>query len=192
MKKLMNLCAATLLLSSATICCAQAPPAAAPAAPAAPAAAPAKPVAPPPKATKPGIAVPAWQAAVVSGDMKSLSSADLKGKAYGIVFVNNACAACRQEMSDILKLKFDSSKFTLIVAAVDANMDRALGVYRDEMKVTYPIINDSKFMVADVFDFGITPASVIVGEDGKLEYRVTGFTAETQKATLAAFQKYLK
>jgi hypothetical protein len=188
MKKLMNLCATALLLSSATVGWAQAPPAAAPAAPAA--AAPAKPL-PPPKATKAGIPVPAWEAAVVSGEMKTISSAQLKGKAYGIVFVNNACAACRGEMVELMKLKFDD-KFTLLVAAVDAKMDRALGVYRDEMKINFPIIDDSKFIVADVFDLGFTPATVIVGEDGKLLYRVTGFTAETQKATMAAFQKYLK
>lgn len=183
MKKIINLFATALLLSNAAVVCAQAPPAAAPAA--APVAA------KPAKADKVGVVVPPWQAAVVAGDMKTISSEDLKGKAYGIVFVNSSCSDCRREMDEVMQLKFND-KFTVLVAAVDRKMDRAVNVYRDEMKVSYPIMEDSKFIVAQGFGIAFTPATVIVGSDGKVEYWVAGYTDETLKATMAAFGKYGK
>jgi peroxiredoxin len=189
MKKIMNFCATVLLLSSATICCAQAPPAAAPAA--APAVAPAAAPAAPPKADKVGMMAPAWQAAAVSGTAKSISSEDFKGKPYALLFINSSCSDCRREMDELLKLKF-SDQFTVIIGAVDRNMDRALKVYKDEMNIPYPIISDSKFAVAQGFGLAFTPATVIVGADGKVEYRVAGFTDETIAATTAAFRKHLK
>jgi peroxiredoxin len=169
-----------------------APAAAAPAAVAAPGAKPFKVEAPaaaaaPTLADKAGVKVPAWTAQVVGGEV--LSSDKLKGKAYGLVFVNNSCASCRAELADMLSMKFRAD-FTLYVAAVDARLDRAVLTYRDEMKVTYPILDDSKFKLASVFNIASTPAAIIVDKDGKIEYWGTGYTAQTQARTTGAFEKY--
>jgi peroxiredoxin len=192
MKKIVNLCATALILSSATLCGAQAPPAAAPAAKPAVAPAVAAPaVAAPMKADKAGVMAPAWQATAITADKKKFSNADLKGQSYALVFVNSSCSDCRREMEDMMGMKF-SDKLTVIVAAVDRFADRALAVYAGEMKVPYPIVEDSKFVVAQGFGIAFTPATVIVGADGKVEYWVAGYTDETNKATQAAFKPYIK
>jgi len=78
-----------------------------------------------------------------------------------------------------------------VVASVDARLDRALTTYKDEMMVTFPIIDDSKFAIAGKFGIASTPALAIVDKDGKVEYWVAGYTAETKLKTLAAFDKYV-
>ncbi|MHB8836139.1 MAG: TlpA family protein disulfide reductase [Candidatus Methylomirabilia bacterium] len=188
MKKLTTICAVGAFLVSATVCFA-ADPAAAPAAPAvaAPAAAPAVP-AKPAIANKIGVAVPAWEGAL-AGETKTINSSAMSGKAYGVVFVNSSCSACRGELGDLMSLKFNDS-FSMLVAAVDVKLERTVATYRNDLGVTYPIIDDSKFAVARVFGIGFTPATVIVGKDGKVEFWSAGYTAETKEATVTAFAKY--
>lgn len=155
----------------------------------APVAAPAAAAAPAPIANAPGVAVPAWEVKAADSDTM-FSSEKLKGQPYGIVFVNSSCASCRSELGQLTKLKFD--KFTLIVAAVDARLDRILANYRDQMKVTSPIVDDSKFALAKKFGVSFTPASVIVGADGKVEVWNAGFTEDVAGKLMTAFAKYAK
>ena len=191
MKKAIALLVMTVFVATAAVCMATDAPTAAPAKPAAPAApaAPAVPVPPPPPpvASTPGIMVPAWEAKAADSD-QMFSSEKLKGQAYGIVFVNASCASCRSEMGGLVKMKFD--KFTLIVAAVDAKLDRILANYRDQQKVMFPIIDDSKFALAKKFGVSFSPASVIVGADGKLEVWNAGFTEENAEKVMESFSKY--
>ena len=121
----------------------------------------------------------------------SAVSSTLAGKAYGIVFVNSSCSACRSELGDMMSMKFDD-KFSMLVAAVDVKLDRTVATYRNDLGVTYPILDDSKFKVAMTFGIGFTPATVIVGKDGKVEYLSAGYTTETKEKTVAAFGKYAR
>jgi len=197
MKKMMAFLVMAVFVAMTAVSMAADAPAAAPAAPAATAAAPAtapaaapaapaKPV-PPPIANQVGMPVPAWEVKAADSDVM-LTSEKLKGQPYGIVFVNSSCASCRSEMGSLVKMKFD--KFTLIVAAVDAKLERVLAVYRDQAKITFPIVDDSKFALAKKFGVSFTPASVIVGEDGKLAAWNAGFTEENAEKVMEDFAKF--
>lgn len=172
MKKILALIVMAAFLVTAALCFAQAPPA------------------PPAKANKPGIEVPAWEANSV--DSKDVIKSDkMKGKPYAIIFVNSSCSACRQELDEITNRNFDDN-LAVIVAAVDVKPERILSTYREQLKITYPIVDDSKLALAMKFGIGFTPASVVVGRDGKVEAWNAGFTAANSAEVMKTFDKYVK
>jgi len=183
MKRLFSLLVAVTFVASAAVCFAAdvKAPAAAPAV--APAAAPA----PPPIANKAGVKVSEWSAKLADGG--EIKSAALAGKPYALVFVNSSCAACRGELEALMNLEFGAN-IAVYVAAVDVKLERVIATYRDSLKVTFPILDDSKFQVAKVFGIGFTPASVIVDGSGKVEAWAAGYTEETKAGILKNFEKY--
>lgn len=186
MKKHQILLLAAALVMTAVPLFAETPPAApAAAAPAVPA-----PPPPPPKANKPGIEVPPWSAQVLGSD-KTFSSDSLKGKTYALIFVNSSCSACRNEIGALQQRTF-GDRLTVLVVAVDAKLDRIEAAYREGLKVTWPILEDPKFTIARKFGIGFTPASVIVGKDGKVVAWSAGYTADNEDATLKEFDKFVK
>lgn len=186
MKKILSLFVIAAIAASASVCLAEEPKA--PAAPAAPAVAPAAP-APAPIANKVGVVVPDWEAKSVEGN-ETYSSAKFKGKTYAIVFVNSSCAACRDELGSLGDRDF-GTKLNVLIAAVDVKPLGILQTYREKLKVTFPIIDDSKFTLARKFGIGFTPASVIVDADGKLLNWFAGYTEDTKGEILAAYDRYL-
>ena len=178
----------TFCVAVALAVCTQAAFAQAPA-PAA-ATAPAAPVPPPPKGDKVGAMVPAWSAEIV-GETKTITSEELKGKNYAIIFVNASCSACRGELTELSGRKF-GDKLTIMMGSMDFNPEKVVLVYRDAYKVPYPILNDSKQTISTVFGFESSPCSVIVGPDGKVLERFVGFSAASREKVLAAFDKYSK
>jgi len=172
MKKILSLFVIAALTASASVCLA------APAAPAVPA----------PVANKVGMAVPEWETKSVEGH-DTYSAAKFKGKTYAIVFVNSSCAACREELGLLGDRDF-GTKLNVLIAAVDSKPLGILATYRDKLKVTFPIVDDSKFSLARKFGIGFTPASVIVGADGKLLNWFAGFTEDSKDEILAAYDKY--
>lgn len=197
MKKFVSFCTAALFLAGTAVCfAADAPGAGAPAVAPPPAPALVKGEAPPPrKAAAPkvnqvGMEVPAWS--VKSAEDGTMFSSDkLKGKAYGIVFVNSSCSACRGELAQLTSMKFPDD-FVMLVAAVDVKIERTLKLYRDDLQVPFGIMDDSKFTLGKIFGIGFTPASVIVDKNGKLEFWGAGFTADSSEEILGAFGKYAK
>ena len=79
----------------------------------------------------------------------------------------------------------------MLIAAVDVKLERILATYREKLKVTFPIIDDSKFTLARKFGIGFTPATVIVDKDGKVEDWFAGYTEENKDEILATFDKYV-
>ena len=187
MKRLFALLVTVTFVASAAVCFAAdvKAPAAAPAAPAA--AAPAPPP-PPPVADKAGVKVSDWTAKLVDGG--DVKSASLAGKPYAVVFVNSSCAACRSELGELMNLQFRPD-FAVYIGAVDIKPERVIATYRDTFKITFPILDDSKFQVAKVFGISFTPASVIVDGSGKVEAWSAGYTEETKAEIMKGFEKYL-
>lgn len=176
-----------LLLSFAAVVVAEEAKPAAPAA--APEAAPAPPP-PPPKANQAGIEVQPWTAKVL-GSGQTVTSESLKGKNYAIVFVNSSCAACRQELSELATFQF-GDKLTLYIASVDFNPERSISVYTESLGLKFPILDDSTQALSNSFDFSFTPASVIVGADGKVSAWFGGYSNKHKEKILGEFRKYVK
>ena len=141
----------------------------------------------PKPATNVGDTVAPWTGQDIANNAK-VSSDSLKGKRYAMVFVNASCAACRGELSDLVKMKF--TNMPIFVVAVDAKPDRALTIYKDLLKIPYPVVEDSKQVISGLFDFYYTPASVIVDGSGKVEFRFGGYSPKVKAEIMSAFEKY--
>jgi peroxiredoxin len=137
-----------------------------------------------------GDPVAAWTGTDLASS-KVVNSADFKGKEYALVFVNASCSACRGELGDLVKMDF-GSRLDVMVVAVDAKPDRALTIYKDLLKVPYPILGDADQKLAALFDFSYSPATVIVDGNGALEYRAGGYSAKSKADIMGAFAKYTK
>jgi len=122
---------------------------------------------------------------------EAIKSADFKGKKYALVFVNASCSACRGELGDLVRMDFGSN-LNVMVVAVDAKPDRALTIYKDLLKVPYPILGDADQKIASLFDFSYSPATVIVDGNGAVAYRMGGYSSKTKADIMAAFGKYSK
>ena len=172
--------AISLVFAGAVGAVAQEMPAAAPA----PAAAPEAP-APPPPAVNVGDAVQPWEAKIAtSGEMVTSSALTAP---YALVFVNSSCSSCRAELGTLSKRR--KLNLDVYVVAVDSNVERAIMIYQDKLKLEFPILDGSDFTLANKFDFGSTPATVIV-KDGKVDYRAVGFTPRGKDELMAAFDKF--
>ena len=138
-------------------------------------------------ATQIGDAVAPWSGKEIASGSE-ISSSSLKGEAYALVFVNAACSACRGELSDLVKMEFKGLR--IFVVSVDAKPRRALTVYRDLLKLPYPVIADSSQSISGLFDFYYTPASVIVDGDGRIEFRLGGYSPKLRETLMSALAKY--
>ncbi len=186
MKRLFNLCLiAMFLLGLASAAIAQT------AAPAAPAAGqPAEPPPPPAVANKVGDVVRAWEAKIL-GTSDLLNSAKLANKNYALVFVNSSCSSCRAELTELRSYEF-GGKLDIYIVSVDMNPERAFDIYKNAYQMPFPILDDSAYELGKLFDFSYTPATAIIGTDGKLAFRIGGYSARTKDAFAEAFGKFGK
>ncbi len=190
MKRLFNLCLISLLilgLASAAVAQTAAPPAPA-AAP--PAGQPAEPPPPPAVANKVGDIVRGWEAKIL-GTSDVLNSSKLANKSYALVFVNSSCSSCRAELTELRSYEF-GDKLVIHIVSVDMNPERAFDIYKNAYQMPFPILDDSTYELGKLFDFSFTPATAIIGADGKLAFRIGGYSSRTKAAFEEAFGKYGK
>jgi len=136
-----------------------------------------------------GDEVPAWSAKTLDSG-ETVASSGFKGKPYALVFVNSSCSACRGELSALSRMEFGDN-LDVIVAAIDMKPERTLATYRDGMKLTNTLLDDSSRALSELFDFSYTPATVIV-KDGKVDFRFGGYSSKHKAKLLGEFEKYAK
>ena len=132
-----------------------------------------------------GDAVQPWEAKMAVGGEMVKSSA-IAGP-YALVFVNSSCSSCRAELGTLAKRK--KLGLEIYIVAVDANVERAVKVYQETLKIEFPILDGSDFKLADMFDFGSTPSTVIV-KGGKVDARTVGFSRSQRSEIIAKFDSY--
>lgn len=143
--------------------------------------------APAPKmANEVGAQVPPWTATLVEGG--TVKSDDYKGKTYAVIFVNSSCSACRAELTEVQKLRLEDKN--VLIASLDFNPQRTLKTYREQMKLSFPVIDDSGQGLSGVFDFAFTPATVVV-KDGKVAFRFGGYSAKHKDKLLKGLKNNL-
>ena len=155
---------------------------------AAPEAAPAPPPAPAVTAKNVGDVVPEWTGTNLV-DNAVVKGSSLKGKPYALLFVNSACSACRAEMTDLNKLDFGDN-LNMMLVSIDANVGRAVKVYKGRFGIKFPILDDSSQAISSMFGFYFSPAAVIVDQDGKVSQQFSGYAPSVKEEVLSAFKKY--
>jgi peroxiredoxin len=117
---------------------------------------------------------PDFSLAARGGGNVQLSS--LKGQVVMINFWATWCGPCRQEMPllEQLHVKYEPLGFTLL--GVNVEPDSAMATnWLKGMPVTFPILFDTKNVVAEQFGVMGMPSSVFVDREGRVRYVHRGY-----------------
>lgn len=98
---------------------------------------------------------------------------DYEDESLVVHFWGTWCPTCRLEASNIETL---SEKYNVISIAVNSGSDKALLKYMEENNLDYPVINDSKSALAEKFDIGVYPTTLIYNGKGELKFSEVGYS----------------
>ena len=135
------------------------------------------------KSAPPGVSMaeqagdaPVWE--FDSLDARPVSSAAFAGKAVVLVFVTTYDPICQQQVNYDLSLaqEFPDVIFAL-VALQDASARELVEMYRDTLKVKFPVAMGDPATIAGggtLGDVHKIPTTVVIGRDGKIRWRHEG------------------
>lgn len=83
------------------------------------------------------------------------------------------CPTCKLEASNIETL---SNKYKVISIAVNSGSDEELNKYMEEHHLDYPVINDMKGALAQKFNIGVYPTTLIYNAKGELKFTEVGYS----------------
>lgn len=114
------------------------------------------------------------------GKQKEISSDAFKGKVVVMSFWASWCGPCRRELPAYNQVYSDLKDKGLEIVAINVDRDEAdakafLGKIDP---LTYPVLLDSKSVVMGRYDIVSMPTSFIIGRDGTILHRETGFSDE--------------
>jgi hypothetical protein len=120
-----------------------------------------------------GSEAPLWE--FTSLDARPVSSAAFAGKPVALVFVTTYDPISQQQLNYDLPLvdEFPNVAFVL-VALQDAQARELVELYRDAMKVKFPVALADEATIAGggtLGDVHHVPATVLIGRDGKIAWR---------------------
>jgi thiol-disulfide isomerase/thioredoxin len=102
-------------------------------------------------------------------------SSELKGKTMLINFWATWCPPCIEEMPSLIRLNEEMGRNGLVVLAVNVEEHkRRVSKIAARLKLTFPVLLDSKRVVADAWDVRVFPSSFLVDAQGRLRYRAIG------------------
>jgi len=107
-----------------------------------------------------------------------------KGKKV-IMFSNTACSACKEALRVIQGVV--PGKADLIVVATDFGPFERIAAYKESNNFGGTWVQDADFALPTMFDFGFTPAVVVLEKGGKVLYTHGGYN----KRRAADFEKEL-
>lgn len=106
---------------------------------------------------------------------KDFSFKDVVGKKVMFVIVQTACSQCRIELQDLsASLDKVKAKADVYAVLVDVASDRAVKAYKDA-GYKLPLILDPGFALGAKGSVDATPATIVVGKDGKVAMSKTGY-----------------
>ena len=121
-----------------------------------------------------GDAAPGFSLKDVNDNTVTLNT--LKGMVVLITFWATWCPSCREELQDLntLQGKYAGKGFTVISICIESS-DAKVAKYLKKYPVTFPALVDKGGVVADTFHFSVLPASFIVGKDGIIRHKYSGY-----------------
>jgi len=127
-------------------------------------------------AAPPAASAPAPDFTLPSRDGGDLQLSTLKGQVVMINFWATWCGPCRQEMPllEQLHAKYEPLGFTLLGVNVEPDSATATK-WLEGVPVTFPILFDTKNVVAEQFGVMGMPSSVFVDREGRVRYVHRGY-----------------
>jgi thiol-disulfide isomerase/thioredoxin len=98
---------------------------------------------------------------------------EYKNEPLIVHFWGTWCPTCRLEASNIETL---SCEYNVISIAVNSGTDEELTAYMNEHKLKYRVINDSKGALAQKFNIGAYPTTLIYNGKGELKFTEVGYS----------------
>ncbi len=83
------------------------------------------------------------------------------------------CPTCNLEASNIETL---SNDYNVISIAVNSGSDETIQAYMDERNLDYRVINDAKGALAQKFNIGVYPTTLIYNAKGELKFTEVGYS----------------
>ncbi|HEY8539820.1 MAG TPA: TlpA disulfide reductase family protein [Steroidobacteraceae bacterium] len=119
--------------------------------------------------------------------LRSMSDANIRlSEFFGEVVVINFwatwCGACRQQMPQLEELHDKYRRAGLVVLGVNIDEEREPVVEMvDALKVSYPILFDTRKEVARAYKVGSLPVTVLIDREGTVRYVAEGFKPGYEK-----------
>lgn len=124
---------------------------------------------------------PAYDFAAVGIDGKDYRLEDLSGKVVLLNFWGIWCTRCRDEIPRLTALDRKHRGAGLVVLGADYGDDpKDLPAFMEDIGMSYPALIDDG--LADDYEVLIYPTSVVIDRNGRVRYRVEGFTEESFRA----------
>jgi cytochrome c biogenesis protein CcmG, thiol:disulfide interchange protein DsbE len=125
-----------------------------------------------------GEAAPEFSLKDVNGHEVTLNS--LKGKVVYFTFWATWCLSCKEELPDLntLQLKYAAKGFTVLSICIESS-DSNVVSYLKKHPIIFPVLVDKEGSVAESFRFSGLPASFIIGKDGLIRYKHSGYDKES-------------
>lgn len=113
--------------------------------------------------------------------LRSLHDANVRlSESLGDVVIVNFwatwCGSCRQQMPQLERLHEKYHRAGLVVLGINIDDDRTPAVEMvDTLKVSYPILFDTRKEVARAYRLGSLPLTVLIDREGTVRYVAEGF-----------------
>ena len=101
---------------------------------------------------------------------------DLRGKVVLLNFWATWCGPCAVEMPSMEQLyrEFHDEGFEILAVSSDLQGQRVTKPFKEQFGLTFPILHDLRQEVNVAYHIRSIPASVLIGKDGVITYRVPG------------------
>jgi len=106
---------------------------------------------------------------------ESIDFYDYEDEPLVVHFWGTWCPTCRLEASNIQSI---SEKYNVITIAVNSGSDDVLKAYMKEHDLDYLVINDAKGVLAQKFDIGVYPTTLLYNAKGELKFSEVGYSTK--------------
>ena len=127
-----------------------------------------------PESPRVGFRAPTFTLPDIQGNDRYLS--EFEGKVILLNFWATWCGPCALEMPSMERLyrEFHDEGFEILAIASDLQGQRITKPFKEQFGLTFPILHDLRQEVSAFYHIRSIPASVLIGKDGVIAYRVPG------------------
>ena len=124
-----------------------------------------------------GTVAPSFSLADLNG--KTITLEQFRGKVVFLNFWALWCGPCREELPELDRLyrKYGKEGLEVIGICMETSEARVISFLR-KVRVTFPILMDKNGDTAEAYRFSGLPSGFIIGRDGVIRHRHTGYGRE--------------